>query len=143
MEMEENILLRDPDVEPTDKVIEDSLGKDAYEIYKTLIEVITGKYKLAYEWRFYKDGNAWLCKVTNKKKTVFWLSLWEIFIKTGFYFTEKTKGGINNLPIDIEIKEKFSSSVSIGKLFALSFDIKKTEDLKDFEEIMRYKLLKS
>lgn len=91
MEMEEKILLRDPDVEPTDKVIEDSLGKDAYEIYKTLIEVITGKYKLAYEWRFYKDGNAWLCKVTNKKKTVFWLSLWEIFIKTGFYFTEKTK----------------------------------------------------
>lgn len=35
MEMEEKILLRDPDVEPTDKVIEDSLGKDPYEIYKT------------------------------------------------------------------------------------------------------------
>lgn len=79
----------------------------------------------------------------KQKKDRFLALFMEIFIKTGFYFTEKTKGGINNLPIDIEIKEKFSSSVSIGKLFALSFDIKKTEDLKDFEEIMRYKLLKS
>lgn len=92
MEMEEKILLRDPDVEPTDKVIEDSLGKDAYEIYKTLIEVITGKYKLAYEWRFYKDGNAWLCKVTNKKKTVFWLSLWGNIHKNRFLLHRKDKG---------------------------------------------------
>src|SRR5690554_7812498 len=122
-QQEETMLLRDADVEPTDRVLEDILGKDIYKVYKALIDIITAKYKLAYEWRFYKDGNAWLCKVTNKKKIVFWLSLWEIFIKTGFYFTEKTKGGINNLPIYIEIKEKFSSSVSICILFALCFDI--------------------
>ncbi|MDD4777621.1 MAG: DUF3788 family protein [Fermentimonas sp.] len=137
---EATMLLRDADLEPTDRVIEDSLGKEAYKIYSTLIDMITEKYKLAYEWRFYKDGNAWLCKITNKNKTVFWLSIWETFTKTGFYFTEKTMDGVNDLPINNEIKDKFNNAAAIGKLFPLSLDIKKTSELKDFEEIVKYKL---
>ncbi|MDD2591146.1 MAG: DUF3788 family protein [Fermentimonas sp.] len=139
-QQEETMLLRDADVEPTDRVLEDILGKDIYKVYKALIDIITAKYKLAYEWRFYKDGNAWLCKVSNKKKTVFWLSIWEKFIKTGFYFTEKTRVGINEIPIDNDIKNKFDDAIAIGKLFPLSLDIKKTDELKDFEEIVKYKL---
>lgn len=137
---EETMLLRDADVEPTDRVIEDSLGKDVYKVYKALIEMITAEYKLGYEWKFYRDGNAWLCKVSNKKKTVFWLSLWEVFIKTGFYFTEKTKEGIKDLPINSDIKKKFNDVASIGKLFPLSLDIDMIEELNDFEEILKYKL---
>lgn len=70
-QQEETMLLRDADVEPTDRVLEDILGKDIYKVYKALIDIITAKYKLAYEWRFYKDGNAWLCKVSNKKRLFF------------------------------------------------------------------------
>ena len=51
------------------------------------------------EWRYYNDGKAWLCKVVNKKKTVFWLSIWEHYFKTSFYFTEKHLESIDALNI--------------------------------------------
>ncbi|PKP08994.1 MAG: hypothetical protein CVU09_13085 [Bacteroidetes bacterium HGW-Bacteroidetes-4] len=37
------------------------------------------------QWRYYNDGKAWLCKVSYKKKTVFWLSVWEAYFKVAFY----------------------------------------------------------
>ena len=45
-QQEETMLLRDADVEPTDRVLEDILGKDIYKVYKALIDIITAKYKL-------------------------------------------------------------------------------------------------
>lgn len=32
------------------------------------------------EWRYYKDGKSWLCKITQKNKTIVWISLWEPFL---------------------------------------------------------------
>lgn len=49
------------------------------------------------------DGKAWLCKVVFKKKTGFWLSVWDGFFKAGFYFVERHCPGIHELEIDDSI----------------------------------------
>lgn len=132
-------LLREEEVKPTDIVLEAALGKDLFVVYTKLLEIICSEFQMEYEWRFYKDGKSWFCKVVYKKKTVFWLSIWAKFIKTGFYFTEKTRGGIYDLEISTEIKESFKNADAIGKLIPLILDIEKGQQLADLTEIIKYK----
>jgi hypothetical protein len=140
METENQImLLRDADIEPTNEVLENALGKNLFGVYSELVETTSSELGLEYEWRYYKDGHAWLCKVTHKKKTIFWLSVWEKCIKTGFYFTEKTRSGIFDLLIKNEIKHKFENAQPIGKLLPLGLEIDKIDQLKDLMEIIKFK----
>lgn len=138
--MTENILLRDSKVNPTNEILENALGKDIFQVYEELIKIITDiEFELKPEWNFYKDGKAWLCKVTYKKKTVFWLSIWEKYIKTGFYFTEKTRSGILSLQISEKIIKDFEETKTVGKLFPLVLNIDKERQLEDLKEIIKYK----
>jgi hypothetical protein len=133
------ILLREAEIEPTDEVLEKALGKEVFEVYRELQKDISTEFSLGHEWKFYRDGKAWLLKATCKKKTIFWLSIWEKFIKTSFYFTEKTRSGIFDLAISGKIKESFDKTESVGKLIPLIFDIEEKKQLNDFREIVKYK----
>lgn len=132
-------LLRKEEVTPTEKVLEEALGKDIFEVYLILMQIIESEFQLEIQWRFYKDGKEWLCKVIDKKKTIFWLSIWDRFIKISFYFTEKTRWGIYDLQINNQIKDKFKKVEAIGKLIPLILDIEKEEELADLAEIIKYK----
>ena len=135
----ETQLLREQHISPTKEVLKNALG-DSYLVYEALIEIITdSKYRLVTVWNYYKDGKAWLCKVSYKKKTVFWLSIWDKFFKIGFYFTEKNNLGVTELEIEEKIKEDFSSSKSIGKLIPLVININKEEQINDVLKIIEYK----
>ena len=133
-------LLRDPEVKPTEQIIRDIYDDKLFGVYKELYKTITNpELELSPEWNYYRDGKAWLCKVIYKKKTVFWLSLWDKLIKTSFFFTEKTRGGVMELPISEKIKHDFQEVKNTGKLFALIMDINTKEQIKDFVEIIKYK----
>ena len=135
----EAILLREPDILPTREVLEDVLG-ESFSALNELIEIITEpKFGLVTEWNYYKDGKAWLCKVVHKKKTVFWLSVWDKFFKVGFYFTEKNCLGVLELDIDEKIKEDFGQSKNIGKLIPLGISVTKKEQIEDVLKIIDYK----
>mgnify|MGYP000917355425 CR=1 FL=1 len=133
------MLLRDYATEPTEQVLKNTLGEESFAIYQELLDMITDEFGLEYEWRYYKDGKAWLFKGVHKKKTIFWLSAWEGFIKTNFIFTEKTRSGISDLPISNEIKETFDKAPLTGKFVSLILDIKQKEQLNDFREIALFK----
>jgi len=135
----ETILLREKEIEPTNVVLEKVLGKELFIIYQELIKILTDEFNLEPQWQFYKDGNAWLCKVVFKKKTILWVSIWEMYIKTGFYFTEKTGKGVLELDIDSKIKEEFELAKPIGKLKPLIIDIKRQKQIKDLKEVIKYK----
>jgi hypothetical protein len=138
--MEENLLLRDSEIFPTAKVLENALGKVCYDVYEELTKIITSaELDLKPEWNFYKDGKAWLCKVIYKKKTVFWLSIWDKHIKITFYFTDKTYHGVMELPIDEIIKQRFEQRTAVGKLIPLVLEIDKAGQLEDFKVIINYK----
>lgn len=131
--------LNDPEIFPTDQVLENVLGKEVFQVYQKILTIIQNKFDLEYEWRFYKDGKSWLFKATNKKKTIFWLSVWDQLIKTSFYFTERTRNGVLELPINEKLKENISNAEDIGKLIPLVFDIDHEKNLDDFREIVKYK----
>jgi hypothetical protein len=132
-------LLKDQNIFPAKEVLESALG-NSYSAFEELTQLITdAKYGLAIEWRYYKDGKAWLCKVCYKKKTILWLSVWNKYFKTTFYFTEKNCTGIAELSIEEKLKESFRQSKSIGKLIPLTISIKKKDQINDVLKIVEYK----
>lgn len=138
--MDEIQLLRDAEITPTMDVLENVIGKDIFSVYEKIYKTITSsEFELNPEWNFYKDGKAWLCKVSYKKKTVFWLSVWDTGIKTGFYFTEKTRSGVLELAINDEIKQRFESVKLIGKLIPLTLVVENEAQLDDLKKLIVYK----
>jgi hypothetical protein len=96
---------------------------------------------LVTEWRYYNDGKSWLCKITFKKKTIIWLSVWENFFRVSFYFTEKNSVGIPALEINKEIKDNFEQAKknTIGKLIPLLIEVNSENQIADILKIAEYK----
>jgi len=133
-------LLRDPDILPSADVLKETLGSSVHEVFESFMNTITGaEYGLAYEWNYYNDGKSWLCKVSHKKKTVLWLSVWEGFFKISFFFTEKHLEGIAALEIDEKIKEDFCMVKPVGRLLPMIFNIHREEQLEDLLKIVGFK----
>lgn len=135
----ETPLLKDPDTYPSDEVLK-SVLKDSYSAYEETMKQITGAaYGLVPQWHYYNDGKAWLCKVGFKKKTVFWLSVWDGYFKTGFYFVERHCPGVLELDIDKSIKEDFTSKKPIGTLFPLAIEMRRKDQVSDLLKVIEYK----
>jgi len=129
-------ILVDEKIEPIDSVLKNVL-KSTYVIYKTLIEEITSKdYDLTVEWKYYKDGKSWLCKVTNKKRTVFWLSAWNEYFKVTFYFTEKFDKEIEKSGISKNNIKQYFENKSIGKLKPVTITVNSNEALIDVKKLI-------
>lgn len=138
--MEAQMLLRDAEIFPSEEILKDALGKTVYSVLESFITSVTNEeYGLTIEWRYYNDGKAWLGKIVYKKKTVLWLSVWEGFFKTSFYFTEKHLEAIAELNISDMIKEGFCKARPVGKLIPMVIDINKDEQLDDLLTIVRFK----
>ena len=135
----ETIQLKDPNTPPSDEVLANVLG-NSYAAFDELMKTVAEPpYELVAGWNYYKDGKAWLCKVQFKKKTVFWLSVWDKYFKTAFYFTEKTKPGVMELDIDKTLKTDFSQKEPTGKLIPLVINVTRKEQLKNVLTIVEYK----
>jgi hypothetical protein len=133
-------LLRDADIFPSADVLKDAFGSNVYETFESFMNTVTdAEYGLSYEWRYYNDGKSWLCKVSYKKKTTFWLSVWDGYFKTGFFFTEKHLEGIAALEIDEKIKVDFCRMKPVGKLLPMIFRISRKEQLDDLLRVVAFK----
>lgn len=137
--MEAQMLLKDPEVYPSDEVLKDTLGDTVYEVLASFMETVSHEDALIPEWRYYNDGNAWFNKVQYKKKTVFWLSVWEGFFKVSFFFTEKHLEAIAALDIAEGIKENFAQAKPSGRLIPMIFDVTDKEQLEDLLTVVRFK----
>ncbi len=133
-------LLKEPDILPTKEVLEKVLGKK-YPVFREFMNTAESEeLKLKPEWRYYKDGKAWLCKITFRKKTVVWLSVWSDCFKLGFYFTEKSGEGIPGLKIDDSIKEFYLNHKPIGKLKPIVVEVRMKAQLVDINTLIKYKI---
>lgn len=132
-------LLKDSEVAPSHQVLKSALC-DAFSPYVELMKYVSADGSgMSADWQYYKDGKAWLCKVSHKKKTVCWLSVWEGFFKLGFYFTAKTGPGVGDLKISDCIKDGFKNATQIGKLWPLVVNVSGLEQLPDVFSVMEYK----
>jgi len=139
MSVLEKQLLREQEIFPSKEVLKDILG----EVFDVLAELETcvtqNELDLSFDWNYYRDGKSWLCKVCHKKKTVFWLSMWEGCFKTTFFFLERHLNEIAELDISEQIKEDFCRMKPIGKLLPMVIAINKQEQLVDLLKIVKFK----
>lgn len=130
-------LLNDSNTYPNDSVLASVLG-NSIEIYKTFAGSLS-EYNIELEWHYYSDGKSWLGKAVSKKKTVFWLSVYQGCFKVSFHFTEKTRFGIMNLPIAVEIKTRIENAPIKGKLINLTIEVAGSTHLNDIFTLILYK----
>ena len=139
METINNIELTDESTFPDENVLKKVLGK-SYNAYLDLIKLYDTN-DLIYEWRYYKDGKAWLCKVQKKKRTIVWMSAWKGYMQATVYFTEKYIEDIFKFNISDETKNKILKTKNVGKSKPCIFEIRNKKALKDLERVMKFKML--
>ncbi len=138
METINNIELKDEGIYPDEIVLRRILGQ-SFNAYQKLLELFQ-KHGMNYEWRYYHDGKAWLCKVQKKKKTIVWMSAWKGFMQATVYFPLKSFEQVLVLEITEGLKEKFSNTKNVGKSKPCIFEVQSNEILMDFEKVMELKI---
>ena len=88
------------------------------------------------EWRFYKDGNAWLMKTTRKKKTIFWLSVVADGFIVAFYFGDKAEPAILESDLSKARKDDFVNGKRYGKVRGISITMTSDDDLADVKALI-------
>jgi hypothetical protein len=133
-------LLNDPDEPPDDQLLSRHLGsaKAAWDEYVINVPAVVDGAEMS--WRYYLDGKAWLCKVARKGRTICWISVWPDAFKATFYFGEKADADIQQLDIDVSLRQAFASSTRVGKLRPLQVEIRDGTHLADLYTLMRYKV---
>lgn len=130
--------LRDESVYPDEKVLKNILNI-SYESYTMLLDLFSES-ELSHEWKYYRDGKAWLCKAQIKKRTIVWISVWNGFIQATIYFPEKYLEKVYNLDISEVAKIKIKSTKNVGKSKPCIFEIRDKNILNDFSKVMKLKI---
>ncbi|MGH0053643.1 MAG: DUF3788 family protein [Sphaerochaetaceae bacterium] len=138
MEQSDTIQLSDQNVHPTDAVVMGVLGK-VFDIYKELLSRFE-RDGLHHEWKYYKDGKAWLCKVTKGKKTIVWMSAWEGYFKATVYIQEKHIDEVMALALSETTKKNILDARNVGKLIPCTFKVKDNQIVDDLYEAIQYKI---
>ena len=136
METVKNQLLRECEIFPTKDVLKDVLG-DVYCVFEDLETQLTqNEYALTFDWHYYKDSKSWLCKVAHKKKTIFWLSVWDGFFRTSFFFLDRHLDGIAALHLD---ETNYFIEKEWGKMIPIIFNINDKKPFADLLKIIKFK----
>lgn len=138
METINNLILRDPNKCPDEKVLRSAFGEN-YKHYLSLLKLFD-KHDLVYTWRYYNDGKAWLCKVQRKSRTIVWMSAWEGFMQATIYFPQKYSEKLNEIDITQSTREIIAKAKKVGKSTECIFEIKSSNILTDFEKLMLLKI---
>jgi len=139
METINTIELTDENTFPNESVLKKVLGR-SYSAYLELLKLYDNN-GLAYEWRYYRDGKAWLCKVQKTKRTIVWMSAWKGYMQAAIYIPERYIDDIFKLGISDDTKNKIMKTKNVGKSKPCIFEIKNKKALKDLEKVMKFKIL--
>lgn len=138
MEQINNIELIDPTIYPTNELLENVLG-NSFDVYQEVL-LVYDKLGLKPEWRYYRDGKAWLCKVVKGKKTIVWMSAWKNYMQATVYFPEKCINNVLALDISETTKNAINNTNNVGKSKPCMFKLDEHIVIKDFTEVMQYKI---
>jgi len=139
METVNSIELHDSSVYPDESVLKKVLDT-SYGAYCSLLKLYEDN-GLEAEWRYYRDGKAWLCKVQRKGRTIVWMSAWKGYMQATIYFPERHIESIYTLDISQATRERILSTGNTGKSKPCIFEIRNEEMLKDFNTVLQLKLI--
>jgi hypothetical protein len=118
METINTIQLGDESIFPNESILTGVLGR-SYRAYCVLLELFDQN-EMTPEWRYYRDGKAWLCKVQKMKRTIVWMSAWK-------GFSEDTKA-------------HFRATKNVGQSKPCIFEVRNQKVLKDLNTVMQFKI---
>ena len=131
--------LSDKEEYPDDKVLSRHLGK-VKNTWDSFIDFINESYPMfSGEWRYYKDGKSWLYKITKKKKTICWVSVYSNQFKTTFYFSDKAEELITASKLRKQYIDQFIHGKRYGKIRGITVAIKKSVDLNSTKKLIAIK----
>ena len=137
--MEEKVL-SDKNIFPTEEVIFSHIGKSKIYWESIFMHIHTNHPDFSEEWRYYNDGKSWLLKVTKKKKTIFWLSIYKDLFRITFYFGDKAEAVIIESSISDRLKEEFKNGKRYGKIRGLTIAISSDKDIESVKSLINVKL---
>jgi len=131
--------LDSPDEYPDDEVLGRALGK-AKPAWDAFMGFIRERYPaFSGEWRYYNDGKSWLYKLTKKKQTICWISVYHDSFKTAFYFPDRAEECITASPLGKSYIDQFVHGKRYGKIRGVTVDVRKTADLKATRTLIEIK----
>jgi len=114
---------------PDDEVLSRCLGK-VKRTWDCFLDLLKESYpSFAGEWRYYNDGKSWLYKVTKKKRTICWVSVYYHAFKTTFYLPDRAKDSITASKLNKEYVDQFVDGRRYGKIRGVTVTITKPADL--------------
>ena len=135
----EKPFLNDKDEYPNDEVLSRYLGK-VKNTWDSFIDFLDKSYpSFSGQWRYYKDGKSWLYKLTKKKKTISWISVYHNKFKTTFYFPDKAEELIKASKLKKEYIDQFINGKRYGKIRGITVEIKKSTDLNTTKTLIEIK----
>lgn len=129
--------LKDKNIFPSNDVLKDILG-DSFIAFNKLNEILS-LHEIIPEWNYYRDGNAWLCKLLFKKKNLGWLHVYDRYFMVTCYFMERHFPEIENLNIAENIKENFYNMNTTGRLIPMPVTIREKELPDDVMTMILFK----
>ncbi|MFZ5441345.1 MAG: DUF3788 family protein [Myxococcota bacterium] len=112
--------LDDPKRRPTEALLQEVLGRAAgtwTALFDALAEAAPD---LEQTWNYYRDGHAWLLKVTRQKKTVCWVSVQRGGFRVGFYFPARVTPALLESSLSAARKRALRTTPATGKLQGVS-----------------------
>jgi hypothetical protein len=114
---------------PDDEVLSRHLGSVKHTWDSFLDFIGESHPSFSGEWRYYNDGKRWLYKVTRKKKTICWVSVYPRLFRTTFYFPDRAEELITAGDLKQEYIDQFVHGKRYGKIRGVTVAIKKPADL--------------
>jgi len=148
MDNNKDLQLRDPEVSPTCKLLEQTLG-DSYTAYETFQDALP-QLEIEQEWQWYKPHKAWFARglhfwITSrgakKEKTLYWLHVFEGSFDVAVWFKEKNRDEV----LRAEVSEHTIQLINIAKTagnvptFPVVFDITTVKQLADVYTLIECK----
>ncbi len=133
-------VLTDPDIYPGDGVLQHHLAAVKPVFDRMVEEMGQTTPPIAFEWRYYTDGNSWLGKATVKQKTAVWISVCHHMFKATFYFKRESVSLIEQSGLDDQYRPQWEEIIKTGKTKAVTVVVDGPEKLSHVRLLVDIKL---
>jgi hypothetical protein len=140
MSEKESLVLSDKQIIPTDDYIFSIIGEKKI-LWQSIMNYTSENYKdFSGTWNYYNDGKQWLFKLTQKKKTIFWLGVLKDTFRVTFYFGDKAETLIDASDLPQPMKDDFKTGKRYGKIRAVSVIMNDRADVDNVLKLIALKL---
>jgi hypothetical protein len=132
-------MFSDKEIKPTEELVF-SIIKEKKNLWHDLMNNVHENYPASSgDWHYYNDGKQWLFKMVLKKKTLFWLSLFEDTFRITFYFGDKALPVIEESNLPESIKNDFKTGKKYGAIRGITVLVNDESDVASIQKLIDIK----